>query len=312
MTAPKPSCVVLGGGGFLGINLCRGLLNAGHRVRAFGRRCLFPEALQGVEWYEGNFADTAALSAAIATFDVVFHLVHTTTPQTANLDLAGDIKGNVLPSLALFEICRALKVTRVVFVSSGGAIYGVADQIPTPETAPTNPITAYGVSKLAIEKYLALYEYLHGMDYRVLRVANAFGPFELPTRNRGIVGTLLTQADGDRRFVIWGDGSAVRDLVFVEDVVDALIAVVADDSDQRIFNIGSGHGRSVREIIAAVERLLGIELKKEWKPGRLGDVSVSVVAIDRAREILGWEPRTDFESGLRKTIEWWRAHHLSL
>src|SRR5580704_7951487 len=188
------SCIVLGGGGFIGANLCRRLASSGLRVRAFGRRCLFPEALDGVEWYQGDFSDSVALAAAIETYDVVFHLVHATTPHSANLDMAADVQQNVMSSLALMDISRNLGVKRIVFVSSGGVVYGQAKQIPTPEDAPTEPITAYGISKLAIEKYLALYRHLHGLDFRVLRVSNPFGPFQVTTKNQGIVAALIAHA----------------------------------------------------------------------------------------------------------------------
>lgn len=307
MVAKKPSCVVLGGGGFIGTNLCRRLAVSGYRVRAFGRRCLFPDDLPGVEWYQGDFTDTGSVAAAIESFDIVFHLIHATMPQAANLDMAGDVQNNVVPSIALLDLCRKLAVKRVVFVSSGGTIYGCSRQIPTPETAPTTPICAYGISKLAIEKYLALYEHLHGLDYRVLRITNPFGPFQIALKNQGIVAALISRALKDEQMEIWGDGSAVRDFVYVDDVVDALLkAATGDHGGERIFNIGSGRGRSLREVIAAIERLLDRELRIEWKPRRSIDVPVSVVAIDRARESLDWAPKTAFECGLERTIEWRR------
>lgn len=307
MVAKKPSCVVLGGGGFIGTNLCRRLAASGHRVRAFGRRCLFPDDLQGVEWCQGDFTDRGAVAAAIESFDIVFHLIHATMPQAANLDMAADLQNNVVPSIALLDLCRELAVKRVVFVSSGGTIYGCPPQIPTPETAPTLPICAYGISKLAIEKYLALYEHLHGLDYRVLRIANPFGPFQIALKNQGVVAALISRGLSGEQMEIWGDGSVVRDFVFVDDVVDALEkAAVGDQGSERIFNIGSGQGRSLREVIAAIERLLETGLRIQWKPRRSIDVPVSVVAIDRARESLDWAPRTSFEAGLQRTIEWGR------
>jgi len=296
---------VLGGGGFIGINLCRRLTASGWRVRAFGRRCLYPNELQGAEWYQGDFTDHAVLAAAIENFNVVFHLVHSGTPQAANLDMADDVQRNVVPSLALLEICRKLGVARVVFVSSGGTIYGYPQQIPTPETAQTEPINAYGISKLAIEKYLALYEYLHGLDFRVLRVANPFGPFQTPAKNQGVIAALISRAVRNEPIDIWGDGTVVRDFIFIDDVVDALVAAAGDSSSARVFNIGSGHGRSLREVIAAVERLLKIKLTINWKPARRLDVPVSVLAIDRAKEVLNWTPKTSFENGLELTINWW-------
>jgi UDP-glucose 4-epimerase len=200
--------------------------------------------------------------------------------------------------------CRRQGVKRVVFVSSGGIIYGNARQIPTPETAPTEPICAYGISKLAIEKYLALFDHLHGLDYRILRITNPFGPFQTALKNQGVIAALISRALNGEPVEIWGDGSVVRDFVFVEDVVDALEAAAIDQSSERIFNIGSGQGRSLRDVIAEIRHLPRLELKIQWKPGRPLDVPVSVVAIDRAISCLGWTPKTPFVTGLERTFEW--------
>jgi UDP-glucose 4-epimerase len=307
MAAGRQSCIVLGGGGFLGINLCRRLASAGHRVRAFGRRCLFPEALEKIEWYLGDFCDATALAAAIETYDIVFHLVHTTTPHSANLDMAKDVQQNVVSSLALFDISRALGVERIVFVSSGGTIYGKPEQIPTPETAPSEPITAYGVGMLAIEKYLALHQRLYGLQYRILRVANPFGPFQVPVKNQGVISALISRAISNQAIEIWGDGSVVRDYIFVDDVVEALQKAMTDESDLRIFNIGSGRGRSLIEVIKSLEELLDARLQIDWKKSRTIDVPVSILAVERANAILGWAPSTPFEVGLQKTLDWWKS-----
>ncbi|MEA2898722.1 MAG: UDP-glucose 4-epimerase [Bradyrhizobium sp.] len=307
MTEKKLSCIVLGGGGFIGTNLCRRLVDDGHRVRAFGRNCPFPEALQGVEWFQGDFGDAAALAAAIETFDIVYHLVHGATPLSANLDMAGDVQRNVVASLGMLDICRKLGVSRVVFISSGGTIYGCPQQIPTPETAPTDPISAYGISKLSIEKYLALYQHLHKVDYRILRVTNPFGPFQTSVKNQGVIAALVSHALRDEEIEIWGDGSVVRDFIFIDDVVDALVAAAHDQGGVRIFNIGSGEGHNLREVLATIESLVGKKINIRWKPARPLDVPISVLAIDRAREVLGWDPKTTFEDGLNKTIAWWRS-----
>jgi UDP-glucose 4-epimerase len=312
MTMGRPSCIVLGGGGFLGTNLCRRLVSTGHRVRAFGRRCLFPEALDQVDWYQGDFCDPVALAAATETYEIVFHLVHTTTLHSANLDKAKDLQQNVVSSLALFDLARGLGVKRIIFVSSGGTIYGASEQVPTPETAPSEPITAYGISKLAIEKYLAVYERLYGFQYRILRVANPFGPFQVPVKNQGVISMLISRAINKERIEIWGDGSVVRDYIFVDDVIDALEAAMGDQSSARIFNIGSGRGRSLLEVIGAVENLFNAKLEIDWKQGRPIDVPTSVVAIDRAREILKWTPKTPFENGLQSTIAWWKSRAATL
>jgi UDP-glucose 4-epimerase len=301
------SFLVLGGGGFVGTNLCRRLVASGARVRAFGHGSAFPGELAGVEWHHGEFEDAAALTSAIASCDVVFHLIQATMPHSANPDMAGDLRHSVIPTLALLDICRKANVKRVVFISSGGTVYGSAKEIPTPETAATDPITAYAIGKLTIEKFLGLYEHLYGLSFRVLRVANPFGPYQLPAKGQGLIAMLLSRAINKQSTQIWGDGSVVRDYVFVDDVVDALQAAAVDASVERIFNIGTGRGRSVRDVIAAVEAELGAPVPIEWSPGRPIDVPVSVLSIERASDVLGWAPKTEFAQGLRRTVQWWRA-----
>ena len=159
---------------------------------------------------------------------------------------------------------------------------------------------------MAIEKYLGLYERLYGLSFRVLRVANPFGPFQLPAKGQGLLAMLLSRAMHREPAEIWGDGSVVRDYIFIDDVVDALQAAAFDRSDERIFNIGSGRGRSIRDIIAAIESHIGEQLAIDWKPARAIDVPVSILSIERARDVLGWTPRTSFEDGLGRTIHWWR------
>jgi UDP-glucose 4-epimerase len=306
MRIQECSYVVLGGGGFLGTNLCHRLAAAGNRVRAFGHRGLFPAALAGADWQQGDFADRAAVADAIQGADVVFHLISSTVPYSANLDIAGDVRQNLLPSLAFLELARSAGVKRVVFLSSGGTIYGRPTQIPTEETSPTDPITAYGISKLAIEKYLALYQQLYGLDHRILRVANPFGPFQVSVKGQGLIAEIVSRAINRDRIEVWGDGSVVRDFIFVDDVVDALEIAAGDDSDERIFNIGSGTGRSVREVLATIEHSLASKLDIAWKVGRAVDVPVSILSVKRARDKLGWTPKTSFECGIAKTIAWWK------
>jgi len=297
--------MVLGGGGFLGTNLSRRLLARGLRTGAFGLRCPFRADLPGLAWHAGDFRDPAALAAALPGYEIVFHLIHTTVPFSANLDAGRDLTENVAPSLRLLDLCRDLGGRRVVFISSGGTVYGAATQLPTPESAPTNPLTAYAVSKLTIEKYLALYENLHGLDYRVLRLPNPFGPYQVPTKGQGVIGALISSARKGEPMTIWGDGSVVRDYIFVDDVVDAMEAAMADASGERVFNIGSGQGRSLREVIDSVERLMGRRIDVRMTAARPLDVPKSVLDAARAEKTLGWRPKTGFEDGVRRTIAWW-------
>lgn len=300
-------CLVLGAGGFIGTNLCRALVAQGCFVRAFGRRQSFPELLTGCHWISGNFSDPTSLATAIQGCDVVFHLINATTPASANLDKVADLEANVVSTLRFLEICRETNIKRVVFASSGGTIYGVPNLIPTPETAPTHPITAYGISKLAIEKYLSLYEYLYSLDYRVLRLANPFGPYQTTLKNQGVVAAFVHRALSGAPVEMWGDGSVIRDYVYIDDVVDAFVSAAFHKGSNRVFNIGSGEGRSLNDIVAAISRLLGCEVNVYRRAGRSVDVPVSVLDTELAISDLHWVPRIKFDDGLRRTIEWMKS-----
>ncbi|OYY97852.1 MAG: hypothetical protein B7Y42_07830 [Polaromonas sp. 28-63-22] len=300
----RTRCAVLGAGGFIGTNLCRALVGRVDSLRAFGRRQSFPEALRGCDWMPGDFADPTCMAAAVAGCDVVFHLVNATTPASANVDKVADLNANVASTLHLLDACRETGVKRVVFVSSGGTIYGIPEQVPTPETSPTNPITAYGISKLAIEKYLGLYEYLYGLEYRVLRVANPFGPYQTALKNQGVIAAFVRRALAGKPIEIWGDGSVTRDYVYIDDVVEALMLAATHDGSGRIFNIGSGEGRSLNDIVASISKLLEVEIPVDHRPSRPVDVPVSILDTTFASRDLDWRPRTVFEEGLSTTISW--------
>ncbi|HEY0329463.1 MAG TPA: NAD-dependent epimerase/dehydratase family protein [Rhodopseudomonas sp.] len=299
---------MLGGGGFIGTNLCRRLVREGWRVRAFGRRSAFRAQMEGVEWYEGDLSDATSLINAVQSVDVIFHLANSATPQSANANIAADVQSNLLPSLALLDLASKQSIGRIVFVSSGGTIYGPSAVIPTPESAPTDPMTAYAISKLAFEKYLALYGAIHGLQYRILRVSNPYGPFQKTGKNQGLIAALISRRLADDDIEIWGDGSVVRDFIYVDDVVDAMLAAADHHGNERIFNIGSGEGKSIRDIIGAVEAQLG-SLSTVWKPNRPVDLPVSILAIDRAKQALGWSPKISLQEGIARTIAWWRSEH---
>ena len=297
-------CVVFGGGGFLGTNLCRSLVDKVEILKAFGRRQSFPEAMKKIEWIPGDFTDSGTVAAAVAGCDTVFHLVTASTPASSNVDKIEDLQANVVSTLHLLEACREERVRRVVFVSSGGTVYGIPSVVPTPEHASLDPITAYGISKLAIEKYLALYHHLYGIDFRILRVANPYGPYQTSIRNQGVIAAFLHRALENKPIELWGDGSVTRDYIYVDDVIDALEAAAVHTGEQRIFNIGSGEGRSLLEIIDVIQKQLNMQLDIRHFEGRKADVPRSILEISRAEKDLHWTPKTPFLEGIAKTVEW--------
>ena len=301
-------CVLIGGAGFIGSHLAVALIARGHAVRVFdqrGRKLLpaFPNR-EDVEWLEGDLADPRHAAHALAGCDAVYHLASATLPKTANDDPTYDLERNVLSTLRMLDLARSSGIRKVIFVSSGGTVYGVSREIPIAESHPTEPITAYGIGKLAIEKYLHLHHVLYGLDYTVLRFANPFGERQQPGSGQGAVTAFLQRALLGQPIEIWGDGSVVRDYFYVGDGADALVRALDCVADQRVINIGSGVGRDLNEIVRAIEALVGHSVERRYYPERRFDVPVNVLDISRARTHLGWVPSTPFEEGLRRTAAW--------
>jgi UDP-glucose 4-epimerase len=171
---------------------------------------------------------------------------------------------------------------------------------------PTDPITAYGVAKLSVEKYLEIFRRRHGLDYRILRVGNIYGPYQTADKGQGVVAAFLARALAKTPLDIWGDGQVVRDYVFVSDVAEAIWAAMRHAGQPRVFNIGGGTGASVLQIAAAIERLVGRPLQRRFHPARPVDVPISVLDHSLATNELGWKPAVNLEQGLTQALEWMR------
>lgn len=299
--------LVLGGLGFLGGHLVDALRARGELVRIADHSRPEGAVLAGVEWHLGDLNGTPDWAALAEGCRVVYHLGWSTIPQTSNDDPIADARTNVIGTLRLLDAVKGRRDLRLVFVSSGGTVYGRAKTVPIPETHPTNPTTAYGISKLTVEKYLYLYGQLQGLDYCVLRVANLFGPGQDVTRNLGAVTTFLNRALADEPITIWGDGTVVRDYIYVSDVVAALIAAAEHlgpwPDDMPVFNIGSGVGQSLNAIVKALQICINKPVQVTHEPARPFDVPISVLDITKARTELGWAPRLSFIEALNLTIQ---------
>jgi UDP-glucose 4-epimerase len=178
---------------------------------------------------------------------------------------------------------------------------------PVAEDHPTEPISSYGIHKLMVEKYLRLAHHLQGLDYCILRPANLYGPRQRLDIAQGAVAVFLDRALREQPIRIWGDGSVVRDYVYVADAVDAMLRAARFEGEPRIFNIGSGRGASLNELVAEIEQLLGRPVKVEHSAARAVDVPVNVLDASRAERHLGWRASTPLSEGLRRTCEWLRA-----
>lgn len=299
--------LVIGGSGFIGSHVVDELLTSGHSVRVFDRR---PERyrppLSGVDYCFGDFVDRMALVEALSGVDAVYHLLSTTVPGTADLDPKTDVRDNLIGTINLLDSMQRVGLSRILFLSSGGTVYGLPDTIPIKEAHALRPINSYGIVKASIEHYLEMYRRTRGLSPIVIRASNPFGPRQAHSGVQGVISTFLRRILAGQSLEIWGDGTVVRDYLEVGNLAE--LCVLAGTSDKEgPYNAGSGRGLSINEVVEAVRNVTGLEFKVVYKPSRPIDVARSVLDCSRAKTDFGWECRTEFEPAIRRTWNWLRT-----
>jgi len=303
--------LVIGGCGFIGSHVVDKCLQQGLSVRVMDTRPeLYRPPPPGVDYVFHSLSDHRRLADTLSGVDAVVHLASTTVPSTSNLDPAADISGNLVPTVRLLEAMRASGTRKLVFFSSGGTVYGIPTKDPVPEDHPLNPISSYGIVKLAIEQYLRMEQQLHGLEFVALRPANIYGPRQAQVGLLGVIGTYLRKVAEDAPIEIWGDGSVVRDFVHVEDIADLCHRALISGASGS-FNAGSGEGTSISQIVDIIGQTTGRTLEPVYKPGRNFDVPRVVLDIARARATFGWQPAVPLRRGIGETWEWVKQHSAS-
>lgn len=301
--------VIFGGGGFIGSTIADQLLKEGHSLRVFERPRVAPyrqfESHEQVEWVTGDFQSKHDLQMAMEGTDGILHLVSTTLPKSSNDDPIYDIQTNVIATLNMLDIMVNLKMKKIVFISSGGTIYGRPQYLPIPEVHPTVPEVSYGISKLAIEKYLYLYSQLHGIRPVTLRVANPYGERQRIETAQGAIAAFISRAAAGKPIEIWGDGTVTRDYVYVQDLAEAFSKALAYEGNVQTFNVGSGAGTSLNLLVEHIEKILNRPIEKIYKPGRPFDVPVNFLDCSLAAREMNWLPKYNLENGLERTINWY-------
>jgi UDP-glucose 4-epimerase len=300
--------LVLGGSGFLGSHIVDKFLAEKHGVAVYD---LYPERFRrspaGIQFHTGDFGNVGALNELIATgFDAVIHCVSTTTPKSSNESPEFDIQSNVIGTLYLLDICVKHKVGKVVFLSSGGTVYGdIGDKDKVDETHAVRPMCSYGVSKLTIEHYLDVYRHLRSLDYVALRLSNPYGERQSPLRALGALTVFLHRSLKKQNVEVWGDGSVTRDYIYVGDVANAVyLATVHPVSG--VFNVGTGTGLSLHDILNQIKTLVGREPIVEWLGPRSFDVPRIVLDATKLKKATAWSCHTNLEDGVAITADWLR------
>ena len=296
--------LVTGGAGFIGSHVVDALVARGHQVAAVdnlstGKRTNLSTEVSLVE-VNLRSDDLEAVFQRVRP-QAVFHLAAQASVPNSVADPAADADINVLGTINLLERCRDAGVRRVVYSSTGGALYGEPEQIPCTEEHPVHPLSPYGVSKYVGEKYVEMYGRLYGLEYTILRYANVYGPRQDPFGEAGVVAIFGQRMMNGEDVIVFGDGTQERDFVYVEDVARANLLALERGSGQAL-NIGCGVGTSVNELVASLRESTGYEKEPTYTEPRAGDVYRIALDASRARQELGWEPMVSLEEGLRRTV----------
>lgn len=298
--------LVVGAGGFIGTNLLHWMAKGAYNVRAISRSYLEGVAGENMLLITADLNDEAIANEHCAWADVVIYLASEGTPATANNDIVASAEQGIVNSLKFFEHCAKQCVEKLVYISSGGTVYGDAEQVPTPETAELKPNNAYAISKIAVEQYLALYKQLGRLDFVVLRASNPYGPYQFATKNQGVIGRFIGLASRGEPVPLWGDGSAIRDYIYIDDLCEAILKAADFQGPETVFNIGSGVGTSLTEVVDEIQAAdLHIEIVK--KPAEPTVVKKSVLDVSLAKKVLNWSPRVSMDAGIKKTVKWFSS-----
>lgn len=299
--------LVTGGAGFIGSNVADGFIEAGHTVAILdnlstGFRHNLPAAAR---FYEGDIRNREFVRSVFGEFrpEAVHHHAAQMDVRKSLDDPVFDAECNVVGSLNIILAAVHFKTKKIVYASTGGAVYGEPERLPVNEQHPIRPECAYGISKHTVEHYLALYRMLEGLEFVVLRYPNVYGPRQNPHGEAGVNAIFIGLMLDGKVPTIFGDGEQLRDYVFVSDIV-AANRLALEKGDGEILNIGSGVGHSVNDIFRVLSKIIGFDKPPNRAPARPGEIGRVYLDAARAERILGWKPTVSFEEGLQRTVQW--------
>jgi len=296
--------LILGGNGFIGSHLIDGLLANGHDVRVLSHsQEKFRDPNPKVDYVIAPFENTKKLGEALKGIDLIFHLIWSTVPSTSNEKIITSLNQNVINTIRLIELMEQNDIRKIVFFSTGGAIYGNVNQDFIKENTPLFPVSAYGISKLTIEKYLNLFQYLNKIDALILRPSNPYGPRQNFDGIQGVISRFLFLTLKNKTLTILGDGTVVRDYIYIDDLVDLCLKITTN-YHSGIYNVSSMQGYNLLEIVEAIKEVTGKEIMLNFAASRVFDVKKVVLDNTKTKKIFGEYPSTDIHTGIRHHWEW--------
>ncbi len=302
--------IILGAAGFIGTNLALELVKdqESHITlvdRNFQRLKILKALCRNkVEIQKRDLIREPDFESFLQGQDIVYQLISTTVPAISNQQIQKEINENVIYMSKLLDACVKCHVKKIIFPSSGGTVYGIQNGCPLQEDMETWPINSYGVQKLMNEKLLYLYHYMYGLDYRIVRLANPYGPYQKPDGVQGVIAAFVYKAIKREPIHIYGDGSVIRDYIYIDDAIRAMINITTGEKKTKLFNVGSGKGISISQLLKIIESILGITLYIDYFPGRTVDVPVNFLDISRYENAFGSLVSIPLEDGIRKTADY--------
>lgn len=289
--------LILGGQGFMGQNLTLRLVKENFEVAVFEKYITQERIIPNVKYFSGDFCNIQNYEEIFEDIDIVYHLISTTKPNSAIEKIEFDITSNLVSTIKMLNICVDKGVKKVIFPSSGGTIYGETEGKLITEDMPTNPICAYGINKLAIEKYLYMYKKIFGLDYTILRISNPYGQMHA-CKTQGAINVFIDRIKNNKTIEIWGDGSVKRDYIFIDDLIEAFYLAI-NDTEKKIFNVGSGEAVSLYEILEILKEVSQKDIKVKYTKARNIDVPVNCLDYSLINKHLNWSPKISLNEGIK-------------
>lgn len=304
--------VVFGGDGFIGKHLVRRLaIGSSDIIHVFDRFSSYQTGskkpfndLDNVYATSGNFFNREEVNNVLEGAEYVFHLISSTNPATSINDPFIDIDTNIRSSIELFQLCVDQGVRKIIFISSGGTVYGNVDNERIPETSIPRPLSPYAIGKITIEHYLRYFKHTHGLESITYRVANPYGPGQNIYGKQGVVPIFMHKYVAHEPITIFGDGEMMRDYIYIDDLISMIVGSYNKSNSEELYNIGNGKGVSVNEIVAAIEQHAGYSVKKSSMATPPTYIQKSVLDIDRFVTEFGIEPSIDLNEGIKRTWDY--------